>query len=301
MLSLELTENTFKINTVAIEFPVGIAQLEQLISTTYRTIKLKHNTIFTWDSLGLVAFAKDGKNIESISLELEKETYDFSPSQTFSGTFLFNGENIMDYYRKHKEQRVKLFNGDTSGALVLNTISAWFDVREDKVKAIEVSTYKPYDRAEGIPKDKYVIPTLDEEVISFTDLGFKLSVIEELMYTQGLLSPKFDVHEFAKWYADREIDLDEEGYEPIEEVTQYFKDFPVPKRLAPKLTEIYQDGGNDIYMNLVPFGSGEEDYWDINTVEDAKHFPNLKKVTLCYAKDHIVDDFEKLGMEAEWI
>lgn len=301
MLSLELTKNLFKINTISIDFPIPIKRLSQIISSNFRTLKFKHNTLFTWDDLGVIAFAKDGKNIETIRIELQQETYKFSPAQTFSGTFTFNDEDISNYYHKHTEQRIKLFKGDRSGALVLNTISAWFDVQEEKINAIELSTYKAYDRAEDIPKDKYRIPVLNEEFIPFTDLGFKLSVIEELMYCQSLLKPEFDIHEFAKWYADREIDLDKEGYEPIEEVTQYFKDFPIPKRLAPKLTEIYQDGGNDMYMNLIPFGSGEEDYWDIHTVEDAKHFPNLKKVTLCYAKDHIVDDFEKLGVEAEWL
>ncbi|WBL21140.1 DUF6892 domain-containing protein [Zunongwangia sp. HRR-M8] len=301
MLHLELNPDSFKINNVSVEFPISIEKLQGIIGNNYSTLKTKNNTLFTWNDLGVIAFAKDGKKIETLSLELEQEVYKFSPSQTFSGTFLFNNEDIIDYYHQHKEKHVKLFKGDTSGALVLNTISAWFDVREDKVKAIELSTYKPYDRTEGISKDKYAINKPDEELITFTDFGFKLSVIEELIYTQGLLTPKFDVHEFAKWYTQREIDLDEEGYEPIAEVTQYFKDFPVPKRLAPKLTEIYQDGGNDIYMNLIPFSSGEEDYWDIESIADAKHFPNLKKVTLCYAKDHIVEDFEKLGIEAEWL
>lgn len=301
MFNFQLTPDSFTINTIPVVFPILIEDLQAIIGNNFSTLKTKNNTLFTWNDLGIVTFSKDGKNIETLSLELERETYDFSPTHTFAGTFTFNDEDIISYYHKYEEKHIKLFEGDTTGALVLNNISAWFDVREDKVKAIELSIYKPYNRAEGIPKDKYVIPAVDEEVISFTDLGFKLSVIEELMYTQGLLSPKFDVHEFAKWYADREINLDEEGYEPIEEVTQYLKDFPVPKRLAQKLTEIYQDGGNAIYMNLIPFSGGEEDYWDIESVADAKHFPNLKKVTLCYAKDHILDDFEALGIEAEWL
>lgn len=38
-------------------------------------------------------------------------------------------------------------------------------------------------------------------------------------------------------------------------------------------------------LQLLRFGNGDEDYWDIESIEDAKHFPNLKKVVLCYAKD----------------
>ncbi|GAA5023810.1 hypothetical protein GCM10011506_06920 [Marivirga lumbricoides] len=301
MINIHLTSAGFEINNTPVVFPVSLAALENLLGEKPRHFKGKNGGVYTWDQLGILGYSKEENLIYAISVIFEKEDYKFSPSQTFSGTFSLEGEDIVSYYLKHPEKRVKLFEGDTTGALVLNTVSAWFDVEEDGIKAIEVSHYEPYDRTAGIPKDKYVITIPDEELITFTDLGFKLSVIEELMYTQGLLTPKFDVYEFAKWYTKRTIDIEEEGYEPIEEVTQYFKDFPVPKRLATKLTEIYQDGGNDIYMNLVPFSGGEEDYWEIESVEDAKHFPNLKKVTLCYAKEYIVEDFEKLGIEAEWL
>ncbi|MBL3658635.1 DUF6892 domain-containing protein [Fulvivirga sediminis] len=301
MANLRLSSTGFEINNTSISFPVSLTVLESVLGENPRFFKGKNGGVYTWDELGIVGYSKEKNVIYAISASFEKEDYRFSPSQTFSGTFYIEDEDIINYYHQNPGKRVKVFEGDTTGAVVVNGVSAWFDIEEESVKAIEVSEYKPYDRAAGIPKDKYVITTPDEELISFTDFGFKLAVIEELMYTQGLLTPQFDVHEFAKWYTKREIDIDEEGYEPIAEVTQYFKDFPVPKRLAPKLTEIYQDGGNDVYMNLVPFAGGDEDYWDIESVEDAKLFPNLKKVTLCYAKEHIVDDFEKLGIEAEWL
>ena len=70
--------------------------------------------------------------------------------------------------------------------------------------------------------------------------------------------------------------------------------------MASEITEIIQDGGNKIYTNLICFAEGYEDYWDIKSVNDAKHFPYLKRVVLCYAKDFIMDDFRKLGIEACW-
>ena len=303
MIDIQLTATGFSINNKPVSFPISLAALENIFAEKPRHFKGKKGGVYTWDKLGILGYSKEAHLIYALSITFEAENYQFSPSQTFAGSFSFEDEAIASYYHQHPEKRVKLFDGDTSGALVLNTISAWFDADADAdaIKAIEVSQYEAYDRSAGIPKDKYVIPIPDEALITFTDFGFKLSVIEELMYTQGLLTPKFDVHEFAKWYPQRAIDIDEEGYEPIAEVTQYFKDFPVPQRLAPKLTELYQDGGNDIYMNLIPFSGGDVAYWDIESVADAHHFPNLKKVTLCYAKDHIVNDFEKLGIEAEWL
>ncbi len=52
-------------------------------------------------------------------------------------------------------------------------------------------------------------------------------------------------------------------------------------------------------MNLCPFSGGAVDYWNIESAADAKYFPNLKKVTLCYATDAVYDEFEELGVNAE--
>ena len=121
------------------------------------------------------------------------------------------------------------------------------------------------------------------------------------MYNKELLKPKFNLNEFVEWYDSRAIDIEKEGYQPIPEVTQYFKDLQVPKKLASEITEIYQDGGNDIYLQLLRFGEGWESYWDIEVAEDAKHFSNLKKAVLCYAKDNVIDELNTIGIKAEWI
>jgi len=84
-------------------------------------------------------------------------------------------------------------------------------------------------------------------------------------------------------------------------VTQYFKDLPIPKRLAEKVTEIYQDGGNDIYLNLIGFAEGDEECWDILSTEDVGYFPNLKKAVLCYAKDNVLKELSEKGIESKWI
>ncbi|QXP67646.1 hypothetical protein [Polaribacter sp. AHE13PA] len=300
MTTIHLSLTGFLINSVSIQFPISINTLKECLNDNYRTTKRKSNTIFTWDDLGLLAYSKNGECIESLTLELQLDTYSFCPKHKFSGAFYFNDQEITNYYKTNKEERVQLFKDDDSGALVLNTICAWFSVNEEEtIKAIEVSAYQPYVRWQGIPDDKYTIKPIDEEEITFVDFGFKLSIIEELMYMKGLLEPKFDIYEFADWYRERKIDIDDEGYEPIAEVVQYFKDLPIPKRLATEITDIYQDGGNDIYMNLSPFSGGGEDDWDMETAVDDKQFPNLKKATLCYAKDCVYDEFEKMGIDAE--
>jgi len=301
MTTIHLSSTEFLINSISITFPVSVTKLISSLDNDFRTFKAKNNTIFTWDDLGILGYSENGEFIDSLTLEFEPDAYDFSPKQKFSGTFYFNDEEITSYYKDHKSERVELFEGDDCGALVQHNISAWFDVNDTIISAIEISNYEPYQRSAGIAEDKYTIKQLAEEQITFTDLGFKLSIIEELMYVKELLQPKFDIYEFAKWYKDRKIDIDEEGYEPIAEVVQYFKDLPIPKKLASAITEIDQDGGNDIYMNLAPFSGGSESDWDIELSTDAKQFPNLKKVTLCYAKEHVYNEFVAMGINTEWL
>ena len=55
---------------------------------------------------------------------------------------------------------------------------------------------------------------------------------------------------------------------------------PIPASLAPLVTELYFDGGNEIYAQLIPFWDGESDDFDIEslTEEDIRQFPNLKTI-----------------------
>lgn len=148
---------------------------------------------------------------------------------------------------------------------------------------------------------KYLISPAKEEIIEFKDFNFKLSVIQELMYHQNLIKPKFDADEFADWYSERRINLEKEGYDFIPEITQYFQDLPIPRSLANNITEINQDGANDIYSSMLYLFDGEGDDFDIQFTEDIKHFPHLKKASLCYATDQVFEAFVKNGIDTSWI
>jgi predicted DNA-binding WGR domain protein len=117
-------------------------------------------------------------------------------------------------------------------------------------------------------------------IIEFSDFNFKLMVIEELMYVQEVLEPRFDAHDFAEAYEKREIDVDAEGYDPIPEIVDYFKRLPIPAKYAKKITSLTWEGGNNIYLQITPFWDGEDDYFDVKSFDDVEHFPNLKKLTV---------------------
>ena len=142
----------------------------------------------------------------------------------------------------------------------------------------------------------------ETEYIEFSDLGFKLVVIDTLMYEKNVLPP-FKIREFIKEYRQRKIDIEEEGYEVIPEVLDWFKNYKVPAKHAPDITELYQNG-NQIYHEIWPFWHGEDDTFNVKSASDSKHFPNLKSVTLFYderkSKD-IVSQFIALGIKAEYL
>ncbi len=140
------------------------------------------------------------------------------------------------------------------------------------------------------------------EVAEFKDFNFKLAVVQRLMYEQGVLKPRFDVYDFAEGYTARHIDIEEEGYDIIPEVRQYFESLEIPVDMLDRITEIDQDGGDEIYGQLYPFWDGEDDVFNIQSAEDAALLPNLKSVTLFYDDDEgILEDFRRRGIAAEWL
>ncbi len=295
-IKIEISDKLY-INKTEFQIPTDIDKLVSVLGKFCNKEVTEHNTLYIWHNLGVVAYSKNQIAVESIALFYED---DFIPEKTFKGQIFFKGEDAILYYKNNPKERQKTFKSDNKSKLIYNGIcvSFWFTEQDTNkpLKLISLSNNKPYVRK---PTNKYKIKKSNEKLIEFKDFGFKLVVIQELMYNQNVLKPKFDLYEFVEWYDKREIDLEEEGYEPIEEVTQWFRDLPIPKKFANKITEIYQDGGDDIYLNLIRFAEGYEDYWDIHSSEDLKHFPNLKKASFCYASEDVINEFREKGVDIQ--
>ena len=138
-----------------------------------------------------------------------------------------------------------------------------------------------------------------EDMLHFDNLNFKLAIIQVLMYDLKLLNPEFDIYDFADRYKE-EIDTDSDTV--IEPVMNFFKNLQVPKRLAPYVETIYMDGGNDVYMNIIPQWDGEDGSFDLNeiTLTELQQFPNLKKATLMSSNfDKVKDVFDAANIKAE--
>lgn len=121
----------------------------------------------------------------------------------------------------------------------------------------------------------------------FRDFGLKLLVIEELMYRRKILTPVFDIHEFAKEYEKREIDIESDGYEIIPEAKTYFQNIAIPDNLLYQVETLHQssgiDGGSRFIDHLFPFwdpGAGDEVIKITNkAIDDLALLPNLKRLS----------------------
>ena len=140
-------------------------------------------------------------------------------------------------------------------------------------------------------KEKYsedFYNTMEEGYLQFDNFNFKLAIIQELMYDINVLQPEFDIYEFAKEYKGEEIDTEIDTV--IEPALEYFKNLQIPKSLAKEVGSFYMDGGNEVYMNIIPQWDGEDGYFDLNDVSltELRQFPNLTEATV------LTDDFDKI-------
>lgn len=150
---------------------------------------------------------------------------------------------------------------------------------------------------EGLVKS-YKIKKCNEEVLEFSDINFKLAVVQQLMYEKELLEPKFDIFQFAELYTGKEIDTESDTI--IKPALNWFKRLPVPKRLAVEIETIRSDGGDDVYMNIIPQWDGEDKIFYIKSVtpEEIKQFPNLRSVRI-FASDEALEVFRSCGIKIE--
>ena len=140
----------------------------------------------------------------------------------------------------------------------------------------------------------------DQEFLHFDHLNFKLAIIQVLMYEEAVLKPAFDIFDFAEEFSD--LDIDTESMEIIQPALDYFEKLQIPKEYVQHVQEIDMDGGNEIYMNLIPQWDGEDETFDLNEVseEELKQFPNLEEAIIMSSNfEQVKAVFEEAGIDVD--
>ncbi|SFM80753.1 hypothetical protein SAMN05428949_0864 [Chitinophaga sp. YR627] len=288
-MQIAIVNDKLIINKKEISFPANIRELQALLGNA-RHVKKQYNHIYTWDEEGILAYSNNGELVEAIHLEMFRNKFDFSPKNLFKAPFDINAEDCRVVFVKTRKRLKKVSRLDDGGSLTVGDMTVYFDAEEDNVQAITISQYMP--PAPEVHSDKYSYRKVDGEKIQFTDFNFKLAVIQQLMYEKKFIAPVFDLYEFIRDHSAREIDVEEEGYAFIPEVTAYFEALEIDRKYAAEITEISQDGGDEVYGSMLRFWDGEDDTFNIKSFEDTRHFPNLRKMKLFYA-----DNFEEITKE----
>ena len=291
-----------------------------------------YRNVCIWDDLGfLINIPTDEDREYSLEFKLVEDLeriknakfdyYNLNPKGFFTGKFTVEGKAILEAFSEkelkdayfHLKKKIK--NWEISFNLLDEVVEqvadlSWQDKTADNVLKILRNNEQPFQsfwfayappKPKKVSSGKYNLPKPTETDVIFKNLNFKLAVVQELMYVQEALKPKFDIYEFCQDYTKREINPDDYYTEMIPEVKKWFKDLPIPKELADKVTELYFDGGNEIYAQLIPQWDGEDDIFYIKSLTEAElaQFPNLKKIdgTAIFITDKIGKFLKNRGIE----
>ena len=174
-----------------------------------------------------------------------------------------------------------------------------FNGRPDVMRYPLTISYYPeikHERQKSNPK------VVQEKYLHFDNLNFKLAIIQVLMYDLEVLKPAFDIFDFSEEFS--ELDIDTESTELVEPALEYFKNFQISQKYASLVKEIDMDGGNEIFMNLIPQWDGEDSTFDLNEVSlaELKQFPNLKQATIMSSNfEQVKETFATAGVAVELV
>ena len=198
-------------------------------------------------------------DVVAMTFRLRPQVSDPEGTTYYDGTLVADGKDLIN-----DPQEEWVGNDGVGGPAVLD------DDRYVIAATISLKTERP--------KNDYVIKPVRGKTLEFTDLNFKLLVIDELMYNQEILDPPFYLSEYAEHAG---LDLEEHLGETIEGALRYFEELPIPAKLAKEVDVLEQDGGLQIYAETVYQWAGEDDRFDVRSVRDAAQF----KSCLLYTSD----------------
>lgn len=118
---------------------------------------------------------------------------------------------------------------------------------------------------------------------AFKDFNFKLVVIDALMYRRDLLTPAFDLDTRMR---ERGIDIpavyvleNDIDDEVLDESRTFFEELEIGDELLAEVETLCFDAGQEVYRHCAPAWGGEDDLFDVHSLDDLALLPNLKRVT----------------------
>jgi len=326
---IDVLDTAVNINGYVLEFPMSYGEIKELLGeariVTDGDAEAVHTTYY-YDDLGIEF---DGSPLYLSNLRKKKAYKDndhnivgFSLYVTGNELYGFKDDKCKKNYEGNLTVLGKQIDRDMTWKDILGYgCQPVLDEKSKNKKYIQVKTTivtedeKPFYDGDVLLKDvmisfqperpklkvNYDIVVPDEDCLVFDTFNFKLAVINELMYNQEVLKPYFDIYDymaFKKAHWNLETDKN------VRAAVNYFKELPIPVRLADYVTEINMDGSDEVYMNIAPEWDGRDERFDFNSLTETeiKQFKNLKKI-LIFGNDKDATKLRKtcdpLGIEVE--
>jgi len=281
VLSMNFHGNSIDVLETSLHFPLSLKDIETVFGKPDRFFKKEGQFIkYIYDELGFVFVHsfEIKQHLKSCEVYIDEE-------HLITSLYLYFGEKVKPMWDEEE--------------LPLNpckTLITCNGIPETITDTLSIS-YFPEVKHE---RESYKLKETDEELLHFDNINFKLTIIQVLMYDLRVLKPYFDIYDFADEFSEEDIDT--ESMEIIQPALDYMIDLPIPKKYAEQVQEIYMDGGNEIYLNLIPQWDGEDDGFDLNEVslKELQQFPNLKQATIISSNfEHVKETFDKQGVQVK--
>lgn len=309
-LEINLHNNSMIINGTSLAFPLSLKDIEVVLGKPDRVVKKENKFIkYIYDKAGVVfehSFEVK-QHLKSCEVYIDEE-------HLISTVFLYYGDVV-----KSMTEEKELPKQPCQAVVLSDGKSPYFFSDRHRVGDFNLILWTPYGTnfngiAETITdtlsisyfpefkheRESYKLKETDEEVLHFENINFKLAIIQVLMYDLEVLKPVFNIFDFAE--ESSELNIDTESMEIIQPALDYMINLPIPKKYAEQVQEIYMDGGNEIYLNLIPQWDGEDDSFDLNEVslKELQQFPNLKQATIISSNfEHVKKTFDKQGVQVK--
>ena len=309
-LEINLHNNSMIINGTSLSFPLSLQDIEAVLGKPDQVVKRDNKFIkYIYDNIGIVF-----EHSFTIKNHLKKSKTYIDEEHLISTVFLYYGDVV-----KSMTGEKELPKQPCQAVVLTDGKSPYFFSDRHRVGDFNLILWTPYGTnfkgiAETITdtlsisffpeikreRESYKLKETDEEVLSFKNINFKLAIIQVLMYDLEVLKPVFNIFDFAEEVS--ELNIDTESMEIIQPALDYMINLPLPKKYAEQVQEIDMDGGNEIYMNLIPQWDGEDETFDLNEVgvEELRQFPNLEEATIMSSNfEQIKAVFDEAGIDVE--
>ena len=281
VLSMNFHGNSIDVLETSLHFPLSLKDIETVFGKPDRFFKKEGQFIkYIYDELGFVFVHsfEIKQHLKSCEVYIDEE-------HLITSLYLYFGEKVKPMW---DEEELPLN--------LCKTLITCNGIPETITDTLSIS-YFPEVKHE---RESYKLKETDEELLHFDNINFKLTIIQVLMYDLRVLKPYFDIYDFADEFSELEIDT--ESMEIIQPALDYMINLPIPKKYAEQVQEIYMDGGNEIYLNLIPQWDGEDDGFDLNEVslKELQQFPNLKQATIISSNfEHVKETFDMQGVQVK--